>query len=116
MKANTLFITAIYNLFVKDDLGQGFEITPGLFVTNDIDCIRRLTQPDYLSPKIGSLEMNILLSGRPAIYRIAQLGKEEDPQEKLKKFLYEVQAFTQCFLVPDGLQCKQRTGIFHSLD
>ena len=97
VKANVLFITAIYNLFVKDDLGQGFEITPGLFVTSDIDYIRRLTQPDYLSPIIGSLEMNILLSGRPVIYRIAQLGKEEDPQEKLKEFLYEVQAFIQCF-------------------
>ncbi len=82
---------------MKDDLGQGFNLTPELLVTNNVDYIRRLIQPEYLSPIIGSLEMDFLLSGRPVVYRTALLDKEEDFNDKLVEFLYEVQAFLQSF-------------------
>ena len=70
MTTNSLYITAIFNLNILDNLGQGILIRGDIYLTNDKTFIRSLLSR-HLYEAIGNLEFEALYNAEAIFYKIS---------------------------------------------
>ncbi|WP_018342597.1 HEPN domain-containing protein [Cytophaga aurantiaca] len=70
MKERVLYITAIFNLKILGDLGEGINIRGGIYLTNNKSHIYSL-MTDKLHNAIGNIEYNALLDANAVFYKIS---------------------------------------------
>jgi hypothetical protein len=71
LKTKTLYITAIFNLTIQEDLGSGIAVKGGVHLTNNQAFIRSLLSED-LNVAIGQLEFNALYFAKAVFYKISE--------------------------------------------
>ena len=70
MKIKSLYITAVFNLKITEDLGKGMHVRGEIYLTNNVKFIQSLLTKDLLQA-IGNLEFDALFNADAVFYKIS---------------------------------------------
>jgi len=96
------FITALINIEIPDDLGQGERIYDAVFITNQSSAISKYLTPGF--EKIaGTMETNFIRHARACVYAVEERPDNTNPQDYLLEKLATVTSFlNSLWLVKDN--------------
>ncbi|MGH9460535.1 MAG: hypothetical protein ACRD1X_04925 [Vicinamibacteria bacterium] len=88
-----IFLTALNNIHVPEDLGRGDRLSDSVFLTNRFRASLKHYLDESVVRTIGILEAKAILNAKAIVYSVEDQSEDADPQVLLTQRMRELSAF-----------------------